>query len=117
MAAEQKFQGGTERTAVETKIIWDDSNIRSAYANIADVVGSREEIMLLFRGDPAGYAEPRETRVKLNERIVFGPLAAERLAILVRKCIQVYSRNTGGWRRNLRRQEHRKRSHYKGDRT
>lgn len=97
MTAEKKSQKGAEpeQVAGQTKIIWDDSNIRSAYANVAEVVGSREEIMLLFGEDPAGHTGPQETRVKLKERVVLGPLAAKRLAILLNKCIQDYESKDG----------------------
>jgi hypothetical protein len=31
----------------QTRILWDDTSMRSAYANVANVAGTREEIVLL----------------------------------------------------------------------
>ena len=53
MADEEKKEtgaaaGSPTQTIGQTKIVWDDSNMRSAYANVANVAGGREEIVLLF---------------------------------------------------------------------
>ena len=56
MAAGQKNEDVAGQVSDGPQIIRDDSNIRSAYANVVEVVGSREEIMLLFGEDAAGHA-------------------------------------------------------------
>ena len=51
MADEEKKEigaaavGGPTQTIGQTKIVWDDSNMRSSYANVANVAGGREEIV------------------------------------------------------------------------
>ena len=51
MAAEQKGKGrpaggaaDQAQTGAQPTIVWDDSNMRSAYANVSNVAGTREEI-------------------------------------------------------------------------
>ena len=54
MAADEKKKetgtaaGSPTQAAGQTKIVWDDSNMRSVYANVSNVAGGREEIVLLF---------------------------------------------------------------------
>ncbi len=79
----------------QIRIIWDDFNIRSAYANVVEVMGYREEIMLLFGEDPTGHTGPDEIRVKLKERVVMNPRAAKRLAILLHRGIRQYESEHG----------------------
>jgi hypothetical protein len=95
MAAGQKNEDVAGQVSDGPQIIRDDSNIRSAFANVVEVVGSREEIMLLFGEAAAGHAGSDETRVKLKERIVLNPRAAKRLAILLHRGIRQYESEYG----------------------
>ena len=40
--------GRTAEAAAQPRIVWDDVNMRSVYANATNVAGGREEIVLLF---------------------------------------------------------------------
>jgi hypothetical protein len=55
MAAERKVPEAQVQTPAggQPKIVWDDSNMHSVYANVGNAAGTREEIVLL----PCG-AEP-----------------------------------------------------------
>jgi hypothetical protein len=95
MAAGQKNEDVAGQLNGGPQIIWDDSNIRSAHANVVEVVGSREEIMLLFGEDAGEHAGSDETRVKLKERVVLNPRVAKRLAILLQRGIRQYESEHG----------------------
>jgi len=55
------------KASAQPSIVWDDSDIRIIYANVADVRGTREEIGLLFRMNQAWHAGQKEVRVQLKE--------------------------------------------------
>ena len=87
--AEQPQAGG------QPKIVWDDSNMRSAYANVSNVAGTREEIVLLFGMNQAWHAGQKEVKVQLTDRIVLSPFAAKRLSMLLSNVLQDYERRYG----------------------
>ena len=74
----------------QVKIRWDDSNMRSSYANVCNVAGTREEIVLLFGMNQAWHSEQKEVNVKLSDRIILSPFAAKRLATLLNNVIRDY---------------------------
>ena len=87
-AAESTTQAGDQ-----TRIIRGDANMRTVYANVAQVKATREEIMLLF-----GTSQARgqnETLVQLKERILLGHVAAKRLSILLNNAIKEYESKFG----------------------
>ena len=82
-------------TVGQTKIVWDDSKMRSAYANVANVAGGREEIVLLFGMNQAWHAGQKEVNVQLTDRIVLNPFAAKRLSILLNNVLADYEKKFG----------------------
>ena len=100
MAAEVKDQkeeqtGVPTQTIGQTKILWDDANMRSVYANVANVAGGREEIVLLFGLNQAWHAGQKEVKVQLSDRIVMSPFAAKRLALLLNNVLADYENKFG----------------------
>ena len=87
--------GNPNQPAGQTKIVWDDSDMRSAYANVANVAGGREEIVLLFGMNQAWQAGQEEVKVKLTDRIVLSPFAAKRLAVLLNNVLKNYESQYG----------------------
>ena len=83
------------QAAGQMKIVWDDSDMRSAYANVANVTGGREEIVLLFGMNQAWQAGQEEIKVKLSDRIVLSPFAAKRLAVLLNNVLKNYESQYG----------------------
>ena len=79
----------------QIKIRWDDTNMRSVYANVANVAGTREEIVLLFGMNQAWHEGQKEVAVQLSDRIVLSPFAAKRLAILLQNVIRDYESRFG----------------------
>ncbi len=87
--------GGPNQAANQPKIVWDDSDMRSAYANVANVAGGREEIVLLFGMNQSWHAGQKEVKVKLSDRMVLSPFAAKRLAILLNNVLKDYEKRYG----------------------
>ena len=101
MAADEKKKetgaaaASPTQTIGQTKIVWDDSKMRSAYANVANVAGGREEIVLLFGMNQAWHAGQKEVNVQLTDRIVLSPYAAKRLSILLNAVLGDYEKKFG----------------------
>jgi len=83
------------QTGAQPKIIWDSSNMRSAYANVFNVNGAREEFVLLFGMNQAFDAGQQELKVQLTDRIVLSPFSAKRLSVLLNNVIQEYETRYG----------------------
>jgi hypothetical protein len=98
-AAESKKEtaaaGAATQTVGQTKIVWDDSNMRSVYANVSNVAGGREEIVLLFGMNQAWHAGQAEVKVQLTDRVVLSPFAAKRLAVLLSNVVADYEKKFG----------------------
>ncbi|KPJ78458.1 MAG: hypothetical protein AMJ54_03460 [Deltaproteobacteria bacterium SG8_13] len=69
--------------------------MRSVYANVANVAGGREEIVLLFGLNQAWHAGQKEVKVQLSDRIVMSPFAAKRLAMLLNNVLADYENKFG----------------------
>jgi hypothetical protein len=99
MATDQKGResgtGAQNQEVVQQRIVWDDSNMRSVYANATNVAGGREEIVLLFGMNQSWQAGAKEIKVQLSDRIVLSPFAAKRLSILLNNVLQNYERQFG----------------------
>lgn len=83
----------TERAAPQ--VIWDDSQISTTYANVCNVLGTREEMMLLFGSNQAWNTDAKEVTVKLSNRIVMNPYAAKRLHQLLEIGLKEYEARYG----------------------
>jgi hypothetical protein len=79
----------------QPKVIWDDSKMRTSYANVCNVLGTREEVMLLFGANQAWHGGLKEVTVVLSERIVLNPFAAKRLMQLLGQGLKEYEARYG----------------------
>lgn len=79
----------------QMKVKWDTSNIRSAYSNVCNVAGTREEIVLLFGMNQAWNAQEKEMTIQLSDRIVLSPFVAKRLAGLLNNVVKDYEAKYG----------------------
>ena len=77
------------------KVTWDDSRMRTAYANVCNVMGTREEIMLLFGANQAWQSGQKEIRVLLSDRVVLNPFAAKRLYRMLEQGLKEYEGRFG----------------------
>jgi hypothetical protein len=81
-------------TTVPT-ISWDDSRMQTTYANVCNVMGTREEIMLLFGANQAWQTGQKEVKVSLSHRIVLNPYAAKRLMAMLEMGLKEYEGRYG----------------------
>jgi hypothetical protein len=86
---------GSNPTSENTqiKIRWDNSDFRSAYANVFNVTAVREEIVLLFGESQSLDKDERE--VRLTNRILLNPFTAKRLLILLENAVQKHESKYG----------------------
>jgi hypothetical protein len=91
----EKAAEAASPTDAQPKIVWDDSNMRSVYANVCNVAGTREEIVLLFGMNQAWHSGQKELKIQLADRIVMSPFVAKRLAILLKNVLEDYESRYG----------------------
>ena len=81
--------------ATTPQISWDDSHMTTSYANVCNVLGTREEIMLLFGANQIWNREQKEVKVTLSNRIVLNPYAAKRLYTMLEIGLKEYENRYG----------------------
>jgi len=86
---EEKKAGGQPR------VVWDDSEMKSVYANASHVAGGREEIVLLFGLNQAWHSRHKEIKIQLSDRIILSPQSAKRLSLLLNSVLQDYEKRYG----------------------
>ena len=84
-----------ESTVEGTKIKWDDSGMKSAYANVCNVSSTREEVVLLFGVNQAWNRGQKELTIQLTDRIIVSPFAAKRLSMLLGAVVKEYENRFG----------------------
>ena len=77
------------------KIKWDDSHMRSGYANVCNVTSTREEVVLLFGMNQAWNRGQKEVTIQLTDRIIVSPYAAKRLSALLDGVVKEYEKRFG----------------------
>ena len=97
------MSGTTAQAGAQPKIRWDDSNMRSVYANVCNVGGTREEIVLLFGMNQAWRSGQKEVTVQLTDRVVLSPFAAKRLMLLLNNVVRDYEARYGALDAEMRR--------------
>ena len=83
------------RDIAAMKIKWDDSNMKSSYANVCNVTSTREEVVMLFGMNQAWNRGQKEVTIELNNRIVISPYAAKRLSLLLGGVVKEYENRFG----------------------
>jgi hypothetical protein len=78
-----------------TKVRWDDSQMKSSYANVCNVASTREEVVLLFGTNQAWHAGQKEIAVQLTDRVIMSPFAAKRLSLLLDSVLKEYESRYG----------------------
>jgi hypothetical protein len=79
-----------------TKVNWDDSKMVTTFANVVNVLVTREELTLLFGMNQTwNMADTKELTVQLSNRIVLTPYAAKRLLTLLTARMRDYEARLG----------------------
>jgi hypothetical protein len=102
--ASRPAAGAAPLTGVQT-IRWDDSNLKSSYANVCNVSSTREEVVLVFGINQAWERGQAEMQVHLSDRIILSPFAAKRLAGLLTNVVREYESRFGTLNLETRRTE------------
>lgn len=96
--AGENAAGSGERNADQplARVNWDDSQMQTTFANVLNVLNTREEFTLLFGTNQTWHANPaRELTVKLSNRVVLTAFAAKRLSVLLSARVQEYEQRFG----------------------
>lgn len=83
------------REAEPARIKWDDSNMKSSYANVCNVTSTREEVVMLFGINQAWNRGQKEVTIQLTDRIIISPYAAKRLTMLLDGVVKEYEKRFG----------------------
>jgi hypothetical protein len=95
MAEGKKTEGSDAKGLEGTKIKWDDTNMKSSYANVCNVTSTREEVVMLFGINQAWNRGQKEVTIQLTDRIIISPYAAKRLATLLEGVMKEYESRFG----------------------
>lgn len=75
---------------------WDDSQMRTTYANVVNAASTREEVTLFFGTNQTwNPGEGKKFDVRLEDRIVLNPHAAKRLFVLLGAVLTQYEKRFG----------------------
>ena len=77
------------------KVVWDDSAMKSTYANVCNVASTREEVVVLFGTNQAWKGSEQEVTVQLSDRLILSPFAAKRLSLLLNNVVAQYEDRFG----------------------
>ena len=86
---------GKPETATPMQLKWDDSNMKSSYANVCNVMSTREEVVLMFGVNQAWHAGQKEVTIQLTDRIILSPHAAKRLSVLLGNLVKQHEERFG----------------------
>ena len=84
-----------EQATAQMQVKWDDTNMKSSYANVCNVMSTREEVVLMFGVNQAWHAGQKEVTVQLTDRIILSPHAAKRLSLLLGNIVKQYEDRFG----------------------
>ena len=88
-------QAAADAKDAGTRIRWDDSAMKSSYANVCNVTSTREEVVMLFGINQAWNRGQKEVTIQLTDRIIISPYAAKRLVGLLDGVVQEYEKRFG----------------------
>ncbi|HZI51956.1 MAG TPA: DUF3467 domain-containing protein [Terriglobia bacterium] len=84
-----------KKPAQGLQVKWDDSNMKSSYANVCNATSTREEVVLMFGVNQAWHAGQKEVTIQLTDRIILSPHAAKRLSLLLGNLVKQHEERFG----------------------
>jgi uncharacterized protein DUF3467 len=85
----------TTEQPTQPQVKWDDANMKSSYANVCNVMSTREEVVLLFGVNQTWQAAQKNFTVQLTDRIILNPFAAKRLSMLLSNLVREHEARFG----------------------
>ena len=95
MAEKTAAVASEAKTAEGTRVKWDDTNMKSSYANVCNVTSTREEVVMLFGINQAWNRGQKEVTIQLTDRVIISPYAAKRLTMLLDGVVKEYEKRFG----------------------
>lgn len=92
MTTEKQTPANTPRVP---EIQWDESQAQTHYVNVCNVMGTREEMAMLFGKTEVWQHDAAEVTVKLTHRMVMSPYAAKRCMLLLQQAVKNYENRYG----------------------
>ena len=77
------------------RVVWDDRQMNTSYANVCNVSSSREEVTLLFGTNQTWHTGQKQVTIRLSDRIILNPFAAKRLSLLLQQVVDEYESRFG----------------------
>lgn len=77
------------------KVHWDDTQLKSSYANVCNVSSTREEVVLVFGMNDAWQQGQKQVSVRLTDRVILSPFAAKRMVGLLASVVREYEARFG----------------------
>ncbi|BAN68244.1 DUF3467 domain-containing protein [endosymbiont of unidentified scaly snail isolate Monju] len=95
--AEQTSPTGekTEEAPKQPRVVWDDRQMRTTYANVCNVSSTREEVTLLFGTNQTWHTGQQQVTIRLSDRVILNPYAAKRLSLLLQRVVEDYESRFG----------------------
>jgi hypothetical protein len=93
MAKNTNEEGKVEASKAQAelpRINWDQSKMKTTYANVCNVSSTREEVSVLFGTNQSVNVAQNGITVELTDRIILNPYAAKRLAHILSGVLQQY---------------------------
>ena len=76
-------------------INWDESQMKTSYANVCNVSSTREEFTILFGTNQTWQTGRSGINVQLTDRIILNAFAAKRLSVLLNRTVEEYETRFG----------------------
>jgi hypothetical protein len=74
---------------------WDDSQMRSSYANVCNLSTSRDEVVLSFGILGPEAAARQEQSVAISDRVILNPVVAKQLAMMLEAVLRDHESRYG----------------------
>src|SRR5436189_3197914 len=95
MSSEAPKTTGKAEQGTAPQVKWDDSNMKSSYANVCNAMSTREEVVLMFGVNQAWHGGQKEVTIQITDRIILSPHAAKRLSILLGNLMKQHEERFG----------------------
>lgn len=90
-----KKEDETPKREAGIRIKWDESQMKTSYANVCNVSSTREEFTILFGINQTWHTGQSGLNVQLTDRIILNAFAAKRLSVLLGRTVKEYEARFG----------------------
>ncbi|WP_198263333.1 DUF3467 domain-containing protein [sulfur-oxidizing endosymbiont of Gigantopelta aegis] len=94
---QDKQQAATQASAQprQPRIVWDDSKMKTAYANVCNVSTTREEFNFVFGTHRNWHQAKTDLIIDLSQRMIVSPQSAKRLLKLLEASVEKFESTYG----------------------